>query len=165
MMYSVCQIKEKKKKKHSNNNESSSQSVLNLWSVRGVTLLGKITVLKTLVILKIIHKTSYLTMHFPEAFVKQLDKFMFKFIWDFKWEKISKSKLCCNIEDGGSKMINAKQYFFNLKFRWNCKVFDKADLASWKIIENVCLFANLFFCVLRSNCKPSGMIVNNLISL
>ena len=43
------------------------QSTLNLWLVRGLTLLGnglillgKITVLKTLVIPKLIHKASYL---------------------------------------------------------------------------------------------------------
>ena len=81
------------------------QSILNLRSVRGLTLLGKITVLKSLVISKIIHKAS----HLPEAFIKQLDKLMFKFIWCSKWEKISRSKLCVKIEDGGAKMIDVNQ--------------------------------------------------------
>ena len=91
------------------------QSILNLWSVRGLTLLGKITVLKTAVISKLIHKTCYLPMHLPEVFIKRLNKLMFKFIWGSKWEKISRSKLCCDIEDGGAKMIDVKQYFFSSK--------------------------------------------------
>ena len=104
-------------------------------------------------------------MHLPEAFIKQLDNLLLKFIWGFKWEKISRSKLCCNIEDGGAKMINVKQYFLALKFRWIGKLFNKDYSASWKIIKKVCLPDNLFFCVLRSSCKPSNMIVNNSISL
>ena len=83
------------------------QSILNLWSARGLTLLGKLTVLKTLVILKIAHKISHLPMHLPEAFVKQLDKLIFKFIGVLN-EKISRSKLCCYTEGGGAKMIAVK---------------------------------------------------------
>ena len=48
-----------------------------------MTLIGKITVLKTLVISKLIHKASHLPMHLPEAFVKQLNKLMFKIYLGF----------------------------------------------------------------------------------
>ena len=44
------------------------QSTLNFWLVRGLTLLGKITVLKTLVIPKLIHKASYLPVYLLEKF-------------------------------------------------------------------------------------------------
>ena len=56
------------------------QSILNLWSAGGLTLLGKITILKTLIIPKIVHKASLLPIHLPEKFVKELHKLMFKFI-------------------------------------------------------------------------------------
>ena len=68
------------------------QSILNLWSARGLTLLGKITILKTLIIPKIVHKASLLPIHLPEKFVKELNKLLFKFIWGSKWEKISRVK-------------------------------------------------------------------------
>ena len=42
------------------------QSTLNLWLVRGLTLLGKITVFKTLIIPKLIHKASYLPIQLPK---------------------------------------------------------------------------------------------------
>ena len=92
------------------------QSILNLWSVRGWTLLVKITVLKTLVISKIIHKASHLPMHLPEAFDKQLDKLMYKFVWGSNWEKINRAKSCCNIKDERAIMIDVKQYFLAMKF-------------------------------------------------
>ena len=63
------------------------QSTLNLWLVRGLTFLGKITILKTLVIPKLIHKASYLPIYLPEKFVKQLGRVLFTFIWGSKWEK------------------------------------------------------------------------------
>ena len=56
------------------------QSTLNLWLVRGLTLLENNTVSKTLVIPKLIHKTSYLPIHLPEKFVKQLNRVLFTFI-------------------------------------------------------------------------------------
>ena len=90
-----------------------------------------------------------------KIWIKQLDKLLFKFIWGSKWKKINRSKLCCNIEDGRSKMIEVKQYFLALKFRWIGKLFIKDYSTSWKIIENVCLPDNLFFCALRSKCKTS----------
>ena len=66
------------------------QLILSLWSVRDLKLLGKITGLKTLIISKVIHKASHLHLHLLKAFVKQLDKLMFKVIWDSKCKKISK---------------------------------------------------------------------------
>ena len=86
------------------------QSTLNLWLVRGLTLLGKITVLKTLIIPKLIHKASYLPIQLPEKFVKQLNRVLFTFIWGSKWEKIGRSQRCCSIEEGAAKMIDVKQY-------------------------------------------------------
>ena len=85
------------------------QSTLHLWLVRGLTLLGKITVLKTLVIPKLIHKATYLPIQLPEKFVKQFNQVLFTFIWGLKREKIGRSQLCCSIEEGGAKMIDVKQ--------------------------------------------------------
>ena len=79
------------------------QSTLNLWLVRGLTILGKITVLKTLVIPKFIHKVSYLPIQLPEKFVKQLNRVLCTFIWGSKWEKIGRSQLCCSIEEEEQK--------------------------------------------------------------
>jgi len=46
------------------------QSVLNFCSARGLTILEKITVLKSLIKSKIVYKTSYLSVIFPNLFLK-----------------------------------------------------------------------------------------------
>ena len=56
------------------------QSTLDLWLVRGLTLLGKNIVLKTLIISKLTHKASCLPIQLPEKFVKQLNRVLFTFI-------------------------------------------------------------------------------------
>ena len=105
------------------------QSTLNLWLVRELILFGKITVLKTLVIPKLIHKASYLHIHSPEKFVKHFNQVLFTFIWGLKWEKVGRSQLCCSIEKGRAKMINVKQYLTALKFKWFFKIFNENFVA------------------------------------
>ena len=56
------------------------QTLLNIWSSRGLTLLGKITILKSLVIPKIVYKAIYLPVTLPEIFIKELNHIMYKFI-------------------------------------------------------------------------------------
>ena len=141
------------------------QSTLNLWLVRGLTLLGKITVLKTFVIQKLIYKSSYLLIQLPEKFVKQLNRVLFTFVWGSKWEKIGRSQLCCSIVEEGAKMIHVKQYLTALKFKWIFRIFNENFVADWKTIENLCLKENLLFCVLRSNCIFSSMMMNSLVFL
>ena len=62
-------------------------------------------------------------------------------------------------------MIDVKQYLTALKFKWSFKIFNENFVADWKTIENICLKENLLFCVLRSNCKFSSMMMNSLVFL
>ena len=93
------------------------QSALNFRLVKGLALLEKTTIVKTLVIPKVIHNASYLSIDLPENFVKQLNRVLFTFIWGSKREKIGISQLCYSIEEGEAEMIDVKQYLTALKFK------------------------------------------------
>ena len=59
------------------------QKLLNAWSKRYLTPLGKIAVIKSLVVSKI----TYLTMNIPdptEGFIQELEKMLFDFLWKIK---------------------------------------------------------------------------------
>ena len=60
------------------------KAVLNIWSSRNLTLLGKITVLKNLIISKIMFKVSHLPIFLPDIFVNELNQIIFRFIWGSK---------------------------------------------------------------------------------
>ena len=91
------------------------QTLLNICSFCSLMLLGKITVLKSLVVPKIVCKVTNLPVTLPGTFTKELNKIMYKFIWDSKWEKIVRSQLCCDVKEGSGKMIDIKHYVLSLK--------------------------------------------------
>ena len=40
-------------------------------------------------------------------------------------EKIGRSQLCWDVEEGGAKMIDLKQYSLALQFKWAKNLFEK----------------------------------------
>ena len=139
------------------------KTILNIWSSGSLTLLGKITVLKNLIIPKIIYKVSHLPIFLPDSFVNELNQILFRFIWGSKWEKISRLKLCCNIKEVGANMIDIKCHMLSIKLKWIQKLFDSNYVSAWKYIEKMCLKENLFFCILRSNLKMNNMLIKKLV--
>ena len=79
---------------------SEIRKILNNWSRRQILPLGKITVVKTLVLPKLTHLFVSL-LDLSGDFLKELDKMFFKFLWDGKQSKISKnvSVSCKKMED------------------------------------------------------------------
>ena len=138
------------------------KSVLNIWTSRGLTLLGKITILKSVVIPKLVYKASNLPAISPDSFIKQVNQILFKFIWGFKWEKIGRSQLCCDIEEGGAKRIDIKQHSLALQFKGVIRLFNNNYASAWKTLENLFLTENLFFCVMCSNVKITNMMIAKL---
>ena len=126
---------------------------LNIRSSRGLTLLGKISVLKSLIVPKIMFKAANLSVIFPDSYFKKINKVLFKFIWGSKWEKIGRSQLCCDTVNGEAKIIHIKQHMLALQFKGVVKLIDENYTAAWKTLENLCIDENLFFCILRSNMK------------
>ena len=86
---------------------------------------------------------------------------MFQFIWRSKWEKIGRSQLCCDVEAGGAKMIDLKQYLLALQFKWAINLFDKSYKPAWKLLEHCCCKENLFFvyCVQMLNLRTSSFLI------
>ena len=139
------------------------KAILNIWCSRSLTLLGKITVLKNLIIPKIIYKVSHLPIFLPDSFVNELNQILFRFIWGSKWKKVFRLKLCCNIKEGGANMISIKCHMLSINLKWIQKLFDSNYVSTWKYIEKMCLKENLFFCILRSNLKINNMLIKKLV--
>ena len=138
--------------------------ILNLWSAKDLTLLGKITVLKTQVISKIFQNGSYLLVHLPKSFINQLNKAMFKFIWSSRWEKISRSKLCGNIKDRGVKMFNVKQCLLALQCKWMLNFLTKI-FNTFESYSKHMSFEQFAFLCFMLKLQTKWMIVNSLVLL
>ena len=79
-------------------------NILNMWHARGLTLKGKITVLKSLALPQLQYPMSVLPV--PASVVESVDHMITDFIWSKRKPKIRKDVLIQNIESGGLKAPN-----------------------------------------------------------
>ena len=84
------------------------------WSKRILRPLGRITVLKTLLIAKMIHLYIALTSPSDETVLK-LNKMFHKFIWQSSIDRIKREVLCQEYNNGGFKRIQLNNYINALK--------------------------------------------------
>ena len=66
-------------------------------------------------------KLNYLFLCIPDPsneFIKFVDKLFFNFIWNNKPEKIKRSTLCMDYNEGGLKMLDTKNQLSALKLTW-----------------------------------------------
>ena len=90
---------------------------IKLWSIRKLTALGRITVLKTI----IIPKLTYLFISLPnpsKKLLKSINDTLFKFIWQNKPDKIKRDLITQEYQEGGIKLINITNFIAALKATW-----------------------------------------------
>lgn len=82
-----------------------------------IQLIGKITVVKTLIIPQIIHILSVLPT--PDTiFLNQLNEMISLYLWNHKKGKINRNLMAQGYEEGGLKLTHIKSQIDALKIRW-----------------------------------------------
>ena len=104
------------------------KSLLNLWYPRNLTLYGRITILKSLAISKLVYNTSALT--FGHAMVNQA---ITQFVWNKK-AKIKHRTMIGPKEQGGLDMPDFQIINEALKAVWVRRLSDSNGTASWSHI-------------------------------
>ena len=92
------------------------KQTLNSWRHRYLTPIGKITVIKTLILSKFTH--LFISVSTPPHLINTINKLLFSYIWDGKPDKINRQQICKNISDGGLAMIHVCNFERSLKIRW-----------------------------------------------
>ena len=93
------------------------KNILKQWKKRNLTPIGKITVLKTLVLSKLNH--IFISLPLPsEQKLKEIEKIFFSFIWDDKPERIKREQIMKDYSEGGLKMVNIRNFIKSLKLAW-----------------------------------------------
>ncbi len=116
-------------------------TLINIWRTRGLSLKGKITIIKTMILPQIQYLFSMI--YIPDDTLKTIDKMLFDYLWDNKPSKIKRSTIIANIEDGGLGMIDVYEVHNAAKCGWIKRLHDETE-AKWKIttlkmlnIENI----------------------------
>ena len=109
---------------------TSIEKVLKLWRMRNLTLEGKATVFKVLVISKIVHLA--LIPNIPTSTMKELNKIHEEFIWKNKNPKIKHTTLSNNYGNGRQKNVDISSKIISLQCSWIKKLCDNTT-PSWKV--------------------------------
>ena len=107
------------------------KSLLNLWYPRNLTLYGRITILTSIVISKLVYNTSVLT--FPTTFTAMVNQAITHFVWNKK-AKIKYRTMIAPKELGGLNMPDFQIINEALKVVWVRRLSDSNGTASWSHI-------------------------------
>ena len=106
------------------------ESSIELQKHRGLSLFGKVNIIKSKIISKIFHKLQYLL--FSAKDIKQIDDLLYQFLWfPEKYELMNREKLIAKCNDGGINMADFNSKYkaallFKLKFIVNAS--NKSEL-------------------------------------
>ena len=142
-----------------------TKSILNLWSCRNLTLIGKITILKSLVVPQVTYKASMLPVISPKNFITKNNKLMYHFVWGSKWERVERNTLCSSFEKGGANMIHLQSYLTALHAKYLSCLFNESFFSQWKTIESLFFDHNLLYAVLTYNLKVTSKLIQKLLPL
>lgn len=96
---------------------SEIKSISNQWKLRKLTPIGKISVIKTLILPKLNHVV--LTLPNPDSyFTKTLNKEIYQFLWGSKIHKVKKNTIIEEYRYGGLKIIDSTEFGSALKSSW-----------------------------------------------
>ena len=128
-------------------------NLLNLWKQRSLSIKGKITVIKSVILPQILYLSSNLAI--PDGFVSKVNSLMYHFIWSANMDKVKRATLINKIEDGGLKMIDLETMIKAQRVMWVKRFFRQTDFASWT-------FYLTYLCHNRVRIAPSDLFKCNL---
>ncbi len=90
-------------------------NTLNLWKCRDLSIEGKILIIKTMIISKIVFPVTLLDI--PEEFIRTLKEYVYDFIWGSK-DKVKRTVLTNDKKNGGYSMIDIDTFCNAIKASW-----------------------------------------------
>ena len=116
------------------------KAILSCWKYRRLTLMGKITVLKSLVVSQL----TYILSPFPsnEKIINEINDLFYRLLWNDKGDKIERKVMTNDYFKGGLKMIDLVSFNKSLKLTWIKKYLDSSNKGKWKIFLDLKLGKN-----------------------
>ncbi len=112
------------------------KALLNSWHARGLTMMGKIMIVKSLGISQIVYQL--INTQVPKKSLEEIDKMIYQYLWNYEEGKGHKVKIrrTILIQDytrGGLKSPDIYVMAKNLKLKWILRLQEQTD-ALWKRI-------------------------------
>ena len=112
------------------------KKILAIWSQRDLSIIGRITIFKSLAMSKVIYQCNNLEV--PEDIIKQLNLLAFDFVWQYKPNKVKRNTIISDFDSGGLRMIDVESFIEAQKVMWVKRLL-RNDSGSWKTYPNLLL--------------------------
>ena len=112
-----------------------------MWKWRGLTLLGRIQIIKSFVIPKILSKAAVIAV--TDDFIKEINCLIYSFIWKGN-DKIKRAVLINDIENGEPRMLDIQSMIQSQRVMVLKKYADKEHISCWKTIFDFFLIFSFF---------------------
>jgi hypothetical protein len=87
------------------------EQTLERWNRRHLTMFGKILIMKSLALSKLVY--NFTVLHVPDEVKKCINKCMYSFIWS-KMEKVKRKTKISTFEQGGLNMVDIDNFILTL---------------------------------------------------
>ena len=132
----------------------SIEKVVRFWTKRNLSVVGKIQIVKSLLASKFSYIGSIVDLQ--QVFMNRINSVFFKFVWGGS-EKVKRSTLINDYDEGGLKMLNFQLFLDSLKISWLKKLISPGK-DTWKIIPLYILNkTHLGINILECNCTLDNM--------
>ena len=113
-----------------NDRLKSMKNLMQIWTCRNITPIGRIAVYKSLIVSKIIHILQSRPTPTKELLL-EIEKLAINFIWKGKRHEVNKKTIYMNLEQGGLQMLNMLDFDNKLKLTWLNKLYSKNVQPEW----------------------------------
>ena len=110
--------------------------VLTQAAKRNLTLFGKVCIIKSLALAKIIYVSMCLVV--PELVIKQIDHRIFRYLWG-KRDRIKRKSIINKLEDGGLNMVDFRSQICAMKAAWATRVVTAPNNHLWAFLPKLYL--------------------------
>ena len=102
------------------------QKTINLWKLRGLSLFGKITIIKSFLFLfpKLLYVSSIIET--PPEIIKQMEKMIYKFLWKGP-DKVTRLSVINTLENGGLNLTDLELHIKALRLSWIPRRLDEKE--------------------------------------
>ena len=90
------------------------QKTTNLWSMRGLSLFGKVTKIKTFLIPKLLYVSSIIET--PSDIIRKMERMIYRFLWNGP-DKVTRNSVINTIEHGGLNLTGFEAFLDSAYFR------------------------------------------------
>ncbi|CAC5379210.1 unnamed protein product [Mytilus coruscus] len=115
------------------------ESIIKMWRIRNLSLIGKIVILKSLAISKLIYVIS--STHVPRSFVIKIQRDINSFLWNGSTPKVKSEVIQKSPSEGGLKAPNFEVQLLSFRIMWVKRFLSEHD-SKWKHVSKA--FFSLF---------------------